>query len=100
MIPQKGEHEEVWYRGLFLSRFTDLVGARSALAVTTRAFGGMHFMTGYTGNAGSLGMIIIALFLGLACGLIVQKTRTMWGAVLAHAAADSFYIFAYFAALP
>ena len=40
-----------------------------------------------------------SLVLGLACGLVVQRTHTLWGAVLAHAAGDVFVVIGFFVTL-
>jgi membrane protease YdiL (CAAX protease family) len=91
--------EELWFRGLFLSRFSPLLGARSALLVTTLAFGALHFAASYAAGAVLLQLVASTLLLGLACGLVVQHTHTLWGAVLSHAAGDMFVVIGFFVTL-
>ena len=90
-----GFMEEVWFRGLYLNRFEHFVGAKSALVVTTIAFGALHLMSAYAGG-NLLPFVAVTLLLGLACGFIVQSTHTLWGAVLAHTAGDVLVMLGYF----
>lgn len=90
-----GFMEELWFRGLYLARFEALAGARGSLILTALAFAALHVATSY-GSEELLPLLAITLLLGLACGWIVQSTRTLWGAVLAHAAGDVLILLGFF----
>jgi membrane protease YdiL (CAAX protease family) len=83
--------EEIWYRSLFLRLLTPLIGAGGALWVTSLSFGISHTFAAYIDPASALVFGVIVLTLGLAWALLMQKTTTIWGSVLYHAAADTFW---------
>jgi membrane protease YdiL (CAAX protease family) len=83
--------EEIWFRSLFLGRLTPLIGAGGALWVTSLSFGISHTFAAYVDPASALVFGVIVLTLGLAWALLMQKTKTIWGSVLYHAAADTFW---------
>jgi len=83
--------EEIWFRSLFLGRLTPVIGAGGALWVTSLTFGISHTFAAYIDPASALVFGIIVLTLGLAWALLMQKTQTIWGSVLYHAAADTFW---------
>ncbi len=91
--------EELWFRGAFLSRFEWLLGRRWAFWLTALLFGLLHAFGSFTGTLGSLVLVTFTLFLGFAFGWIVQKTGSIWGAVLGHFFADFFMLVGYFATL-
>ena len=91
-----GFMEELWFRGLFLSRFEAVLGTRGALLVTTLAFGTLHLSVSYATGGALVQFAAFTFILGLAWGLAVQHTRTLWGAVLSHAAADVFVMIGFF----
>jgi membrane protease YdiL (CAAX protease family) len=86
--------EEIWYRGLFLERLQPLIGAGGALWLTALVFGISHLFATYIDPSGVPVFGMIVLTLGLAFGLLMQKTRTLWGSVLYHTAADLFWFIA------
>ncbi len=92
-----GFMEELWFRGLFLSRFETLLGKGWAFWLTTLLFGGLHALGNFTGTIGSLLLVVFTLLLGAAFGYIVQRTGSLWGAVLGHFFADFFFMLGYFA---
>ncbi len=94
-----GFMEELWFRGLFLSRFEWLLGRRWAFWLTALLFGLLHAFGSFTGTLGSLLLVTFTLFLGVAFGWILQKTGSIWGAVLGHFFADFFMLLGYFATL-
>jgi membrane protease YdiL (CAAX protease family) len=83
--------EEIWYRSLFLGRLAPVIGAGDALWVTSLAFGISHTFAAYIEPASALVFGLVVLTLGLAWGLLMQKTSTLWGSVVYHAAADTFW---------
>ena len=61
--------------------------------VTSVAFCVMHVIV-YWGDASAIVMLApVWLFMGYAYALIVRKTGSLWGPVLAHAVADVIYLF-------
>lgn len=94
-----GFMEELWFRGLFLSRFEWLIGRRQAFWVTALLFGLLHAFGSFTGTLGSLALVIVTLILGIAFGYIVQRTESIWGAVLGHFFVDFFFLLGYFATI-
>lgn len=92
-----GFMEELWFRGLFLSRFEWLLGRRWAFWMTSLLFGLLHAFGSFTGTLGSALLVGFTLLLGMAFGYIVQKTGSIWGAVLGHFFADFFLLLGYFA---
>jgi membrane protease YdiL (CAAX protease family) len=89
--------EELWFRGLFLSRFDWLLGPRWAFWLTALLFGLLHTFGSFTGTLGSLLLTLLNFLMGLAFGFIVQRTKCIWGAVLGHFFADFFLMLGYFA---
>jgi membrane protease YdiL (CAAX protease family) len=83
--------EEIWFRSLFLGRLTPVIGAGGALWATSLTFGISHTFSAYIDPASALVFGVIVLTLGLAWALLMQKTKTIWGSVLYHAAADTFW---------
>jgi len=94
-----GFMEELWFRGLFLSRFEDLMGKRLAFWITALLFGMLHAFGNFTGTLSSLLLVLFTLLLGMAFCYIVQRTRSIWGAVLGHFFADFFFLLGYFATM-
>jgi len=94
-----GFMEELWFRGLFLSRFEWLLGQRWAFWVTALVFGLLHAFGSFTGTLGSALLTFFTLLMGMAFGYIVQKTGSIWGAVLGHFFADFFLLLGYFATM-
>lgn len=82
--------EEIWFRGLFLKRLEPAIGAVGALLLTTLVFGTSHLFATYIELWGTVTFGIITCTLGMAWGLLMQKTNTLWGSVAFHAAGDVF----------
>jgi len=80
--------EEIWFRGLFLRRLEPAIGAGGALLLTTLAFGTSHLFATYIDLWGMVTFGIITYTLGMAWGLLMHKTDTLWGSVLFHTAGD------------
>lgn len=89
--------EELWFRGLFLSRFTGLFGDRPAFWLTAVLFGLLHVFGSFTGTLGTAVLTGFTFLMGLAFGVIVRRTQSIWGAVLGHFFADFFMLLGYFA---
>jgi membrane protease YdiL (CAAX protease family) len=80
--------EEIWFRGLFLKRLEPAVGAAGALWLTTLVFGTSHVFASYIEPSSALVFGVITFTLGMAWGLLMQKTNTLWGSVVFHTAGD------------
>jgi membrane protease YdiL (CAAX protease family) len=81
-----GFREELLFRGLFLKKFEPLIGAWSANAVTSLVFGLTHSTQQYSS---SILVFFVILFLsGLLWGYLMQKTNSVIGSALFHAAWD------------
>ncbi|UCE10254.1 MAG: CPBP family intramembrane metalloprotease [Candidatus Thorarchaeota archaeon] len=91
--------EEFWFRGLLLGKSNELMSSRASLMWTSIAFGMMHFATNYGVGVEHLVFVAITLILGLAFGYAVLKSDSIWGAVVAHAIGDIFFVFLVLAAL-
>jgi membrane protease YdiL (CAAX protease family) len=90
-----GFMEEIWYRGLFLTRVQPAIGGVGAILLTTLVFGTSHLFATYIEPSGAVMFGIITLTLGCAWALLMQKTKTLWGSVAFHTAADMYQIIAF-----
>ena len=82
--------EELWFRGLFLRKFQVFLGAAGALWLTALSWSLFHLVVDYFSGVQLVMFVAVDVLLGLAYGWITVRTNTLWGAVLAHAAADAF----------
>jgi membrane protease YdiL (CAAX protease family) len=89
-----GFMEEIWYRGLFLKRLHPAIGAAGVIWLTSLVFSLSHMFADYVDPSGALVFGAIALTLGLAWALLMQKTNTLWGSVVFHLAADLYWFIA------
>lgn len=89
-----GFMEELWLRGIFLRRFEPLLGVSGTVLLTSIVFSLMHVGAVYVTPVAIPFMLAYALTLGLACGYLMMKTDSIWGATLIHAAADLFLFIA------
>jgi membrane protease YdiL (CAAX protease family) len=87
--------EEIWFRGLFLERVQPHIGAAGAIWLTSLVFASSHLFATYIEPSGMLVFGVITFTLGCAWALLMQKTRTLWGSVLFHMAADLYWIIAF-----
>lgn len=90
-----GFMEEVLFRGLFLGRLEPLVGRWQANLLTALAFALAHMRIAYEPDV----PVFLAVTFGLALlwGLVMQRTRSLWGSVLFHAGADMLIVLQIFA---
>jgi len=87
--------EELWLRGLFLKRLVPLIGVAGAVLLTSVWFAALHSLAvAYMPAAVVPIFVVNTLTLGLACGILMVKTDSIWGAVLIHAGADFFLFLA------
>lgn len=86
--------EELWLRGIFLKRFAPVIGGTGAVWVTAIIFAFMHGFAFYFDALALTFFVVNTLALGLACGYLMMKSDTVWGAVIIHAASDFFLFIA------
>ena len=87
--------EELWVRGLFVKKLLPLVGVVGTVLLTSIWFGVMHFVAvAYMPIAVVPIFVVNAFTMGIACGILMVKTDSIWGAYLIHAAADLFLFIA------
>ncbi len=79
--------EELIFRGLFIGRLEPLLGKLSTNLVTTVPFVLLHAAGNYASDQ-FLFLVLQLLPLSLAWCWLMQKTRSLWGSVLFHAAMD------------
>lgn len=90
-----GFMEELWFRGLFLGRLQPFLGESGAVWMTSIWFGVLHIMAVYVSGVAALIFGVVTFTLGFAFALLMQKTKTIWGASLFHAAADLHWFIAF-----
>lgn len=89
--------EELMIRGLFLKKFELIFGERQSLLLTSFIFGMLHTaIIEYTDFVTFSVFLGITFILGLVWGYVIQKSDSIWGAVLAHAIADILFILTVF----
>ncbi|MGB2906335.1 MAG: type II CAAX endopeptidase family protein [Candidatus Aminicenantaceae bacterium] len=89
--------EELLFRGLFLKMYTPFLGKGLSNLLTAIVFTLIHTQVTYAPQM--LQFLLIVLTLSLVWGYLIQKTDSLWGAVLFHAAGDCLIIFAAFASM-
>jgi uncharacterized protein len=78
--------EELLFRGVLIERQQTLVGPGLALISTTLVFALAHVQVNYTAQVAFF--VAFVFVLGLMWGLLMQKSKSIWGSVLFHAGAD------------
>ena len=96
-VLSNGFMEELVFRGLFLKRYEPFLGKGLSNLLTAIAFTLMHTQVTYAPQM--LQFLFIALTLSLVWGYLIQKTNSLWGAVLFHAAGDCLIIFGAYASM-
>ncbi len=89
-----GFMEELWIRGIFLRRLAPFLGVGGSVWLTAIIFALMHGAAYYFMPAVLPIFVVNTMTLGLACGFLMIKTDSIWGAALIHAAADLFLFIA------
>lgn len=85
-----GFMEELWLRGILLRRFQPFIGVHGSVWLTTIVFALMHGAAYYFMPAVLPIFVLNTLTLGWACGYLMVKSDSIWGAILIHVAADFF----------
>ena len=86
--------EELWLRGIFLKHYEPILGINGSVWLTSVIFALMHGFAFYFMPAALPFFVINTLALGLACGYLIVKSDSLWGAVIIHAASDFFLFIA------
>jgi membrane protease YdiL (CAAX protease family) len=94
-----GFMEELWMRGVFLKRLEPLLGLVGAVLLTSIVFSSAHVGAVYVTPVAIPFMLAYTLTLGIACGYLIMKTGSLWGATFIHAAADLFLFIAMLASV-
>lgn len=81
-----GFFEELMFRGLFLNKFSPLVGSHLANLLTALVFTIGH--AGVTYTADILIFMALTFVFALLWGYLMQKSNALWGSSLFHAGAD------------
>ncbi|NHI88842.1 MAG: CPBP family intramembrane metalloprotease [Candidatus Thorarchaeota archaeon] len=89
--------EELMIRGIFLKKYNAMFGKNSSLLLTSVIFALFHqAVIDYTDPASFTIFLLVTFLLGISWGYVMQKSDSIWGAVLAHAIADILLIIAVF----
>ena len=86
--------EELWLRGIFLKRYAPAIGINHAVWLTSIVFALMHSFAFYFDPFALIFFFMNTLTLGLACGYLMIKSDSLWGATLIHMASDFFLFLA------
>ena len=97
-VLSNGFMEELLYRGLFLRRFEPFLGQRLSILLTALVFTLIHTQVTYAADM-FVFLVLIVFPLALIWAYMIQKTGSIWGAVVFHAAGDCLVIFGAFAAM-
>ena len=89
--------EELLFRGLLLKRYEAFLGRALSNVLTAVVFTLVHTQVTYAPEM--LQFLALVIVLSLAWGYLIQKTDSLWGAVLFHAAGDCLIIFPAFASM-
>ncbi|MGB2895254.1 MAG: CPBP family intramembrane glutamic endopeptidase [Anaerolineales bacterium] len=92
-----GFMEELIFRGLFLRRYEPFLGKGLSIVLTAVVFTLLHTQVTYAPQM--LQFLAIVFSLSLIWGFVIQKTESLWGAVLFHAEGDCLVIFGAFASM-
>ena len=80
-------NEELLFRGLFLGKAEPLLGRFGANLVTAITFTLMHSFVNYAADT-FVFLALQTLPVALAWGWLMQRTNSIWGSILFHAAMD------------
>jgi membrane protease YdiL (CAAX protease family) len=92
-----GFMEELWFRGSWFAAFRRALGPSGAMHVTSLAFCVSHVIVYWRDPTAVLILTPVWLYMGYAYAAIMRKTGSLWGVVLAHAIADTVYMYIAFA---
>lgn len=78
--------EELHFRGLFLKKIEAFLGKHLANLCVALFFALMHAPVQYTSDI--VPFLFLTFFLALGWGYLIQKSDSLWGAVVSHAGGD------------
>jgi membrane protease YdiL (CAAX protease family) len=96
-VLSNGFMEELLYRGLFLQKYESFLGKGLSTILTALVFTVMHTQVTYAPQM--IQFLAIAFVLSLIWGILIQKSDSLWGAILFHAAGDCLVIFGVYASM-
>jgi len=81
-----GAMEELLFRGLFLKKFEPILGEFLSIFTIALVFTALHYGVSYTSQQ----LLFMGILIGLALlfGTVIQKTKSLWPAILFHAGMD------------
>ncbi len=85
-VLSNGFREEFWFRAIFLKKYEPFIGGGLANLATAIVFSLTHSLQEYTPTI--LVLLAFTFLLGLAFGYLMQKTHSVIGPALFHAAMD------------
>ena len=89
--------EELMFRGLFLGKYTDLLGGRVSLLLISFVFALFHIiLLPFMGLSVVIVFVCFLFLQGYVWGFIFERTGSLWGSVFAHAVADILFTLAVF----
>jgi len=89
--------EELMVRGLFLKKYNTIFGKNTSLLLTSVIFALLHqAIIEFTDPVTFIIFLLITFILGISWGYVMQKSDSIWGAVLAHAIADILFLITVF----
>ncbi len=94
-----GFMEELWLRGILLRPLQGSLGLGGAVLLTSIVFAAIHATATYLPPIAIPFYVANTFTLGLACGYLTNKTGSLWGATLIHAASDLFLFIAVLASV-
>jgi membrane protease YdiL (CAAX protease family) len=86
LVLMNGLREELWFRGLFLKRYSQFLGPWSSNLLAAFIFTSFHLQVGYALNL--LPFLAYAFVLALLLGYLMQRSGSLLGSVLFHAGSD------------
>ncbi len=88
-----GLMEELWFRGLFLRRFTALIGVTGSIIVTSVVFTVTHAAASYMNPIEAILFQVVIFPMALLFAYMMHKTDSVWSSVLYHAGSDAFMLY-------
>ncbi len=89
--------EELIFRGLFLRKYEVLMSPKASLALISIIFAIFHVvLLPFMGLSGVVIFVTFLFFEAWLWGRTIQKSGSIWGAVLAHAIGDILFVIAAF----
>jgi membrane protease YdiL (CAAX protease family) len=88
-----GMMEEVWFRGLFLRRFAEVIGVAGSIIVTSIVFTVSHAAASYMNPIEAVLFQMILLPMSLLLAYLIVRTDSVWGSVLYHTGSDVFLFY-------